>query len=102
VPFQFEALKNIADDTTPTFVFAHILVPHDPYVFDEKRCCFTRAEADERTTDENYIRQLKYANQKIRELVDVLLAQENKPVVEIQADEGPFPKRFRVDEFNFD
>ena len=102
VPFQFEALKNIVDDTTPKFVFAHFLIPHDPYVFNENGRCMTWAEADERTGKENYIGQVKYVNQKIHELVDVLLSQENKPIVIIQADEGPFPERYIENQMNFD
>jgi hypothetical protein len=101
VPFQFEALKSIADDSDPTFVFAHFLVPHDPFVFDDDGRCMGEAEADQRGYNENYIGQVKYINSKIRELVDVLLAQENKPIIIIQADEGPFPERYREDEWNF-
>jgi len=105
VPFQFDALTNLAEDPRPTFVFAHFLVPHKPYVFDENGRCMSKAEARQRTTSENYIGQMKYVNQKIRELVGVLLAQKNKPIIIIQADEGPFPERYygnRANRYSFD
>jgi hypothetical protein len=64
IPFQFDALKSIVDDTTPTFVFAHFLLPHSPYVFVENGRCMSAAEADGRTVHENYIGQLRYPNRR--------------------------------------
>jgi hypothetical protein len=32
---QFRSLAELADEPGPTFVLAHVLLPHDPYVFDE-------------------------------------------------------------------
>src|SRR5205823_3074685 len=34
--FQFDSLIDVAKLGRPTFTFAHIMIPHDPYTFDAK------------------------------------------------------------------
>jgi hypothetical protein len=89
--FQFEKLVEARDLSGPTFVFAHILLPHDPYLFDRQGRYVSRKTAASRTLKENYIEQLRFTNKKVLEVVDRLLEgpEESRPVVIIQADEGP-------------
>ncbi|TDI58527.1 MAG: hypothetical protein E2O92_09615 [Alphaproteobacteria bacterium] len=54
------------------------------------------------TNDANYINQLKYGADEILKLVNILLRRNPQPVIIIQADEGPFPDRYRLDELTFD
>lgn len=97
VPKQIEKVKEIGRRSEATFVFAHILVPHDPYVFGVDGRCLPLNEAFIGTEPENYIKQVQYANSLIRDFVSSLLATDGpKPIIIIQADEGPFPARYRT------
>lgn len=96
VPEQIARVKDVARRDGPTFVFAHILVPHDPYVFTADGRCLRPEEMSKRTEPEAYIEQVRFANSLIRDFVPALLAGDGpKPIIIIQADEGPFPKRYR-------
>ena len=93
--YKFAKLGTIATLPSPKFVFAHMLIPHFPYLFD-KDC---RRVEDERKLPEKekYLQQLICANTKIKKLVSSILTQsKNPPVIIIQSDEGPF----KVDEMN--
>jgi phosphoglycerol transferase MdoB-like AlkP superfamily enzyme len=94
----FEALESAASRPGPTYVFAHILVPHPPYVWDADGSIPTAEEADVRTEEEEYAAQLAWTNQRVLQAVDRLLAAPagEEPIIVLQADEGPYPERFRV------
>lgn len=93
--YKFAKLGVIASKPSPKFVFAHMLIPHFPYLFD-KDC--KRVE-DERKLPEKkkYLEQLTCANSKIKKLISAILSNsKNPPVIIIQSDEGPY----KVDEMN--
>jgi hypothetical protein len=102
VPRKFDILKQIARREEPTFVFAHFLIPHDPYVFDASGRCIPAAEERERTFEENFVGQVRYVNTKIIELVDYLTSLDPAPIIILQSDEGPYPARFSRDVDKFD
>ena len=89
--FAFRQLHRLQSAPGPKFVFAHVLLPHDPYVF--RADGGPISEAESRAEDEAglYAGQLEFANAQIKELVDELLAvpEASRPIVIIQADEGP-------------
>jgi hypothetical protein len=89
--FGFRQLRRVATAPGPKFVFAHILLPHDPYVF--KADGSPVAAAEEKTAPERqlYAGQLAFANSQIKEIVGYLLAgpEETRPIVIIEGDEGP-------------
>lgn len=75
----------------PKFVFAHILAPHPPFVFDRNGEPLRTREARKRTKNENYLNQLIFTNEKVKEMVDIILAKSNTPpVIILQSDEGPY------------
>jgi hypothetical protein len=94
--FELRQLQRVSTAPGPKFVFAHILLPHDPYVFRADGSFLTEAEAkaetDERTL---YAGQLAYANTQIKSIVDNLLAgpEATRPIVIIEGDEGPLACR---------
>jgi hypothetical protein len=76
----------------PTFVFAHILIPHPPYVFDRNG-----KHQAEKTIGRvaGYVDQLVFTNKKVKLLIDRLLSDSSDPpVIVLQGDEGPYPERF--------
>jgi hypothetical protein len=96
---QIEKVKEIGTRSEKTFVFAHILVPHDPYVFSVDGRCLSSDEMEQRTEPEGYIEQVRFANSLIKDFVSALLATDGpKPIIIIQSDEGPFPTRYRSGE----
>jgi ribosomal protein L11 methylase PrmA len=94
VPFQFAKVKELVQRTEPTFVFAHILVPHFPFVFDETGRCMSQAESDKLSTRDKYVGQVKYANKEVMALVNALMDLKEKPIIIVQSDEGPFPQKY--------
>ena len=101
--FAFDRLEEAGDRPGPTFAFAHILVPHPPYVFDVDGTLPTAEEREARPATEEYVRQLRWANQRVLAAIDKLLdvPAGEEPVIILQADEGPFPSRFASDEHGF-
>jgi hypothetical protein len=97
VPRKVEQLKRLAGRPQPTFVFAHFLLPHGPYVFDPDGRCLSQEEARQRGETQGYVDQVQYAGKLIRELVPALLQQEGREaIIILQSDEGPFPERPNV------
>jgi hypothetical protein len=92
---ELRQLRRVSTAPGPKFVFAHILLPHDPYVFHADGSIIPEAES--RATDEKelYAGQLAFANARIREIVGYLLSgpEEDRPVVVIEGDEGPLACR---------
>ena len=87
----------------PTFTFSHILLPHDPLVFRPDGSCRPVAEMGKLRYEDGYVGQLKYANRMIRDMVTDLLATDGPPpIIILQADEGPFPERYRTTAASWD
>lgn len=99
---QIAALKTVASNSAtqkaPQFTFAHILVPHDPYIFGPDGSDPTYGgDRDDNGVDETdkYVNQLSYLNTRIKDLIANLREHDPNAAIVIQADEGPYPKQFR-------
>jgi Sulfatase len=92
VQFSFNAVEQMARTKGPKFVFAHILVPHSPYVFHPDGSYKTREQVGRQTREENYLDQVRYANSRVLKMIDKLLSGpvNARPVIVLQSDEGPF------------
>ncbi|MBW3561842.1 MAG: LTA synthase family protein [Actinobacteria bacterium] len=103
--YQFRQLDEIArhDPRRPRFVFAHLTIPHEPYVFDAEGGLVTRRQEAQRSFRENFMGQVEYANARISRIVERLLAgpDDQDPIIILQADEGPHPYRYRLEEDDF-
>ncbi len=89
---QFEELKKIPLMPGPKFVFAHILLPHDPFVFDKDCNPIGDEVVNKNTHQENYKNQVLCANKKLDNAIDIILRNsKNPPIIILQSDEGPFP-----------
>ncbi len=101
--YELDKLDQVAAMPGPKFVFAHLLIPHDPYVFNADGTFTGRAQVARLGKEESYRRQLSFANSQMLELVDRILAESGPDsVIMIQADEGPFPARYQADEWRFE
>ena len=103
IRYTFEQLPAIAADDQPTFTFAHLMLPHPPFVFDaEGRAVnpamdFSIADGSHLTGltgMEAYVaayrEQLIYLNQQILSMLGEILSQSDQPpLIILQADHGP-------------
>ncbi|OGY28599.1 MAG: hypothetical protein A3A61_04305 [Candidatus Woykebacteria bacterium RIFCSPLOWO2_01_FULL_43_14] len=88
----FSIFDYLPKEPGPKFVFAHILLPHAPYVFSESCESLTEKDTRVRTTKENYLNQISCANLKIKSMVGKILSKSSQePIIVISADEGPHP-----------
>ena len=73
------------------FVFAHINLPHPPFIFGPNGEHVTpgitldSSKWDDRNA---YVDQIKFANKKLKVLIDKLLESEEKPIIILQGDTG--------------
>lgn len=99
---KFDKLSEVPDIVEPTFTFAHFLITHPPYVFDQKGNFVSVAQINSTSARDNYLNHLIFINNKLTELINHLLDSENPPIIILQSDEGPFPKRYEENEYIFD
>ncbi len=77
----------------PIFVFAHIMMPHSPYLFkangEPQSPEKVFLDLDPEFNKLPYVEQLQFVNKKTREVVDKLLSESNvQPIIIIQSDHG--------------
>jgi hypothetical protein len=93
--WKFERLKDLAGGQEPTFVLAHLSLPHEPYLYHadcSHRDLYWPAGAgllDDEEANRGYLDQIRCTNRKLTALVDSLLTRSRRPpVVLLQADHG--------------
>lgn len=86
--YQFEALSLLPGlaryNEEPLFVFAHIVIPHGPYVFDRDG----GSQQEGLSTREQILEQLEFCNKKLTEVVDGILLKDEEAVIVLQGDHG--------------
>jgi hypothetical protein len=102
--FQLGALTSVAPQPGPKFVFAHILLPHPPYVFAPDGRFTSDAEAAKTPGKQGFVDQLAFTDREMETFLAPLVAlpEASRPIIIIQADEGPYPPRFARDTVAFD
>lgn len=95
VMYMVEQLGNIPFLPGPKFVFAHIVAPHSPYVFDQngpitpEKPYLQNTETMEKHI-KGYTAELTYLNSLVEKMISAIL--ENSafpPIILLQADHGP-------------
>lgn len=101
--YEWQALASLRDAPGPKFVLAHILMPHPPYVFAEDGHYLGPAESTERR-EERFPGQLKWTNTELRRFIEGVqaLPEDRRPIVILQADEGPYPPPYQRNTREFD
>jgi len=115
--FILDKLGDMGQVPSPKFVFAHIDLPHPPFVFDidgnavERRWPFSYADGDHYAiqggTLEEYISgyagQVQYVSRKILPILDsILKASTTPPIIVLQGDHGPGSRLYWEDPFKTD
>ena len=83
--------KDVHKISGPKFVFAHILSPHPPYVFDS-----AGKPAKTKSTDwhweypDEYLNQIVFLNRRVKNVINKILTKSKiSPIIIIQGDHGP-------------
>ena len=102
--FTLDHLASADRDDSPTFVFAHIVAPHPPYVFGPEGepiepdaahtlglFCLQQLEiAPQAERSGSYTDQLTYINRKVQAAITQILSRSSRPpIIILQADHGP-------------
>ncbi len=102
----FEKLRAISALPGPTFTFAHIILPHHPYLFDRggnvKRhaSMLDQFQNDMWQYGDAYLDQLVFVNKKVLEVIDAILSAEGPaPIIILQSDHGPQLFNARRDDY---
>lgn len=80
--------KDIYYIKSPKFVYAHILCPHIPFVFDrDGNYVVSTIDKDNNAYLEQYI----YVTKEMRDTINKILTQSSDPIIIVQNDHGPRP-----------
>jgi hypothetical protein len=85
--FILEGLKNLPQTNSPRFVFAHILDPHPPFVFNREG-----GSAIKKDTKEAYVDEVIFLNKEIKDVIKEILSEaDHEPIIILQGDHGFIP-----------
>ncbi|MBA3659236.1 MAG: hypothetical protein H0W67_06525 [Gemmatimonadales bacterium] len=92
--WKFDQIGALARSPGPKFVFAHLLTPHEPYVFTAN--CTPKPlhwpsrmdRVEDRRIRVAYVEQIRCVNSNLLALVDRLQQQPLRPVIILQGDHG--------------
>jgi hypothetical protein len=93
--WKFNRMAEQAGRDEPTFVLAHLSLPHEPFIYDadcSHRDLFWPAGAgllDDEEANQAYLDQISCANRKLATLIDSVLSRSRRPpVILLQSDHG--------------
>lgn len=88
--YQFTTLPSLVGNSGPKFVFAHFLLPHEPFLFDQNCNLLPSSQIDKYGTDiKKYTDQINCTNTHINQIVDAIIAHsKTPPIILVQSDEG--------------
>jgi hypothetical protein len=94
---QVDDLNQLADanNSGGRFIFAHILIPHDPFIFnaDGSTSAYQNTDAYGKTVKNKYLDQVKFINGQVKQIVEKIKNNSGgKAVVILNADEGAYPQ----------
>jgi hypothetical protein len=93
IRYMFDELERLATDPGPKFVYAHIVSPHDPFVFNAEGEAAEppmAGTADPGWEQQAYADQARFISRRTLQMLEALLdASATPPVILLQADHGP-------------
>jgi hypothetical protein len=102
--YELRSLERASSLAGPKFIHAQLALDHEPYVFHPDGSFITADEERDMTHEEQYVEQLKYTNIQVLAWMDQILdvPADERPIIILAADEGPWPNGYRHDERGFD
>jgi len=102
INYQFAKLAEIPQKKEATFVFAHFIIPHEPYIFEANGNFLTSVLAGQRNPKGQYVDQIKFLNSRMQSLINGILINEKNSIIILQSDEGPYPESYEKNKNQFD
>ncbi len=95
--FNCEKLESLPETRRPTFVYAHFVMPHPPFVFDREGRMppphfYPKRPVGSRDwyPPSRYVDQLSYSTRHIQGVITKILARSSRPpIIILQSDHGP-------------
>ena len=92
--YNFQELGEVPEINEPTFTFAHLVIPHQPYLFDRNGnpVGLGRFEMGGKVWryKKPYLEQLIYANKRVEGVINKILKNsKTPPIIILQSDHGP-------------
>jgi hypothetical protein len=102
--YQLDTLDRLAEESGPAFVYAHVMLPHPPYIFARDGSLVPETVDDGRSASDGFAEQLRYLHTRVDALLDRLLArpEAERPIIILQADEGPYPPGYGRNTVTYD
>jgi hypothetical protein len=102
--YGLDAIERMRNEPGPKFVFGHVLLPHPPLVYDRDGTFMDLDDQRGLSGKDRYARQLAYTNERIRGILTGLLSlpEAQRPVIILQADEGPWPAAYSAQRDTFE
>jgi hypothetical protein len=102
--FDWEALASIRDAPGPKLVIGHFLLPHPPYAFAADGHFVDQAAGSQVSEADRFAGQLTWTNSQLKAWIESLLAlpEDRRPVIVLQADEGPYPVPYQSNTVEYD
>jgi hypothetical protein len=95
IDWKFHQIPSFAESKRPVFVLAHLIVPHEPYIYNadcsHRRPYWPRSEAgsNEAAVKVAYVAQIRCLNTKIDTMVRQILTRTTRPaIILLQSDHG--------------
>lgn len=88
---QLNAIGKTVKYSSPKFVFMHLFLPHQPFIFnkDGKRIFVINTATKKQDYKNLYLEQLQYTNVLLEKTIDnILRSSKAKPIIIIQSDHG--------------
>jgi len=105
INYMFDHLPDLCEQPSPVFAFAHVVIPHPPFVFGpDGEARDPNAKFDHHDADwlirrgrlnrdqykKAYVDQLVYTNKRVREMLESILSRsETPPIIVLFGDHGP-------------
>ena len=91
--YEFNKITQLHDISSPKFVWAHIMLPHGPFIFDRNGNSIDSSKTYESWKNKNsYLEQYIFTTKKTEEMIVSLLEgypKSKPPIIIIQSDHGP-------------
>jgi hypothetical protein len=102
--FGLNRIQDIAEINSPTFVYAHFVIPHPPFIFGKDGesinpkgkvigkdgSHYFKIYPSKKEYKRKYKNQLIFVNKKAKKLIDEILNKSNRPpIIILQSDHGP-------------
>tara|TARA_Y100000588_G_C14182766_1_gene894421 strand:+ start:194 stop:1507 length:1314 start_codon:yes stop_codon:yes gene_type:complete len=103
---KIESLRNLSEASPekPLFIYVHMEMPHDPFLFNEYGECQNNIKYSKKEFNDpiywegfkrKYINYLKFTNSTLLDIFDSISERKKDLIFVIQSDEGPHPLSWR-------